>query len=114
MIIELGKVNDCTIYATASRGMLTPLNETDLKYCSPDYTIKYDSGVYPGVTDLEQYICDIAANKLNLKECYYGWGGKREGSGRPSTGRKRRYMYITDEEYLKVKQLIKQLRKPSE
>lgn len=42
------------------------------------------------------------------------WGGKRPNSGRPSTGRKRRYMYITDEEYLKVKQLIKQLRKPSE
>jgi hypothetical protein len=42
------------------------------------------------------------------------WGGKREGSGRPSTGRKKQVLYITDDEYLKIKQLIEQLRKPSE
>jgi hypothetical protein len=42
------------------------------------------------------------------------WGGQREGSGRPSTGRKKRQIYITDEEYIKVKQLIEELRKPSE
>ena len=42
------------------------------------------------------------------------WGGKREGSGRPSTGRKKHQLYITEEEYLKIKQLIEQLRKPSE
>jgi hypothetical protein len=42
------------------------------------------------------------------------WGGKRVGSGRPSTGRKKQVLYITDEEYLKIKQLIEQLRKPSE
>ena len=40
------------------------------------------------------------------------WGGTRKGSGRPSTGRKRRYMYITDDEYIAVKELIEQLRKP--
>jgi hypothetical protein len=42
------------------------------------------------------------------------WGGQRKGSGRPSTGRSKKVLYITDEEYLKVKQLIEQLRKPSE
>jgi hypothetical protein len=42
------------------------------------------------------------------------WGGKRKGSGRPSTGRSKKVLYITDEEYIKVKQLIEQLRKPSE
>jgi hypothetical protein len=48
--------------------------------------------------------------------CHYSktWGGKRPNSGRPSTGRKKHILYITDEEYLKVKQLIEQLRKPSE
>lgn len=38
------------------------------------------------------------------------WGGYREGSGRPSTGRKKRQLYITDEEYEKVKEYIEQLR----
>jgi hypothetical protein len=42
------------------------------------------------------------------------WGGSREGAGRKSTGRKKHILYITEEEYLKVKQLIEQLRKPSE
>jgi hypothetical protein len=42
------------------------------------------------------------------------WGGKREGSGRPSTGRSKKVLYITDEEYAKVKELIEELRKPSE
>lgn len=39
------------------------------------------------------------------------WGGKREGSGRPSTGRKKHQIYVTDEEYTQVKKLIEQLRK---
>lgn len=42
------------------------------------------------------------------------WGGKREGSGRPSTGRSKKVLYITDDEHIKVKELIEQLRKPSE
>lgn len=39
------------------------------------------------------------------------WGGKREGSGRPSTGRSKHQVYVTDEEFEKVKQLIEELRK---
>lgn len=38
------------------------------------------------------------------------WGGKREGAGRPSTGRKKHQIYVTEEEYAKVKQLIENLR----
>jgi hypothetical protein len=45
---------------------------------------------------------------------FNNWGGKRPNSGRPSTGRKKHVVYITEEEYLKVKQLIEELRKPSE
>ncbi|MBU2701158.1 hypothetical protein Ga0466249_002272 [Sporomusaceae bacterium BoRhaA] len=42
-------------------------------------------------------------------------GGKREGAGRPSgtlrpSGKKARNFRLTDEEYEKVKELIKQLR----
>jgi hypothetical protein len=41
------------------------------------------------------------------------WGGKREGSGRPSTGRKKQQFYITDEEAEQIKNFIDTLRKPS-
>jgi hypothetical protein len=37
-------------------------------------------------------------------------GGYREGSGRPSTGRKKHNFYITDEENEAIKKLIKTLR----
>ena len=37
-------------------------------------------------------------------------GGKREGAGRPTTGRKRRQYYVTDEEDRKIKELIEKLR----
>jgi hypothetical protein len=42
------------------------------------------------------------------------WGGKREGSGRPSTGRKKQSFYVTDEENDKLRKHLEQLRKPSE
>jgi hypothetical protein len=42
------------------------------------------------------------------------WGGPREGAGRPSTGRKRRQYYTTDEEDVKLRQYLEELRKPSE
>jgi len=34
------------------------------------------------------------------------WGGSREGSGRPATGRKRRQYYLNDDEDVKVKDYI--------
>lgn len=42
------------------------------------------------------------------------WGGRREGAGRPATGRRKRTLYITDDEYDKVVKYIDELRKPSE
>lgn len=41
------------------------------------------------------------------------WGGHREGAGRPSTGRKRKFYYVTDDEDAQIKQLLDSLRKPS-
>ncbi|SHI74584.1 hypothetical protein SAMN02745975_00513 [Geosporobacter subterraneus DSM 17957] len=40
----------------------------------------------------------------------HSWGGSREGAGRPATGRKRRQIYVTDEEYEQIKDLIDQMR----
>lgn len=40
------------------------------------------------------------------------WGGTREGAGRPTTGRKKHQIYVTDEEYEKIKQLLADMREP--
>jgi hypothetical protein len=40
------------------------------------------------------------------------WGGAREGSGRKATGRKKKNIYVTDEEFEEVKKLIETLREP--
>ncbi len=37
-------------------------------------------------------------------------GGKREGAGRPPTGRKKANFYITDQEKLEILKLIEKLR----
>ncbi len=38
------------------------------------------------------------------------WGGAREGAGRPATGRKRKYFYITKEENDKLREYLEKLR----
>lgn len=38
-------------------------------------------------------------------------GGHREGAGRKATGRKRHFYYVTDEEHVKIKELVEQMRK---
>jgi hypothetical protein len=37
-------------------------------------------------------------------------GGKREGSGRKPTGRKRQQYYVTDQEHEEIKKLIELIR----
>jgi hypothetical protein len=38
------------------------------------------------------------------------WGGKRKGAGRPTTGRKTKTFYITEEEDKKLRAYLKELR----
>lgn len=38
------------------------------------------------------------------------YGGKREGSGRKPTGRKKQQIYVTNEEFVKIKAFIEELR----
>lgn len=37
-------------------------------------------------------------------------GGKREGAGRPATGRKKKNYYVTDDEDTKIRELIEKMR----
>lgn len=39
------------------------------------------------------------------------WGGTRKGAGRPSTGRKKKSFYITNEEDEKLREYLEELRK---
>ena len=38
-------------------------------------------------------------------------GGKREGTGRKPSGKKKRNYYVTDQEHEEIKKLIEQMRK---
>lgn len=38
------------------------------------------------------------------------WGGKREGAGRPATGRRKRGFYVTDEEYEQLREYLETMR----
>lgn len=50
---------------------------------------------------------NISPGRVNVRT---EWGGKREGAGRPATGRKRQFIYVTDDEFNKIKELLEQLR----
>lgn len=39
------------------------------------------------------------------------WGGRRQGAGRPPTGRKRVTLYLTADEELKVREYVLSLRR---
>jgi hypothetical protein len=56
-------------------------------------------------------IVEYTKNTRDMAEGITGWGGKREGAGRPSTGRSKRIIYVTDSEYEQVKALIEECRK---
>lgn len=51
---------------------------------------------------------NVAPGRVNIRT---GWGGRREGAGRPATGRRKRNFYITDEEYQKLMEYLETLRK---
>lgn len=61
--IKVGETNDVYLYAVEADGCYFALSDSDLKFEQPDAKIYYDSGIYPGVTDLPQYICGKASNE---------------------------------------------------
>lgn len=63
-VINLGKVNNVAILAVNTSNGFAPLSEADSEFCSPDVVITCDSGVYPGLVDFEQYICDKAYKEV--------------------------------------------------
>ena len=52
----------------------------------------------------------IDFSRLGEGKLVNGWGGRRKGAGRPATGRKKRTMYITDDEYEVLSNTLKTLR----
>ncbi len=58
-VIYMGKVNDAVVYAVATTRGLMPIPKKDFSRSNVkhNFVIKYDTGVYPGVINLEQYIC---------------------------------------------------------
>jgi hypothetical protein len=56
--IKYGKKNDAFLFAVQIDGKYSPLSKDDLKYQAPDTKIFFDSGIYPSITDVEQYICN--------------------------------------------------------
>jgi predicted DNA-binding protein len=61
--IKLGKVNDTYTYAVKVDGRYQALSNEDAQFERPDAKIFYDSGVYPGISDVDQYMCDKANGK---------------------------------------------------
>ena len=58
--IFTGKMNDAVVYAVATTRGLMPIPKKDFSRSKHNFIIKYDTGVYPGVINLEQYICSKA------------------------------------------------------
>ena len=60
--IKLGKKNDCFVYAIECDGHYYPLNRISMEHQSPDAIIRFDQGLYPGITDIHEYMCDKASD----------------------------------------------------
>jgi hypothetical protein len=71
-----------------------------------------------GDPESSEYAVWVYADKEDIKgvsddwyQVQSTWGGRREGSGRPSTGRQKKTFYITEEEHLKLAEYLESLRK---
>lgn len=110
-IINYGKVNDLRLFAIVTEDGIYPLTKSDLEFQKPDIQINYDSGVYPSITNLAQYICDtVYINNIKesvkmitkiaeWKQVVKGYKGSLEIE---QNGR-RRIIYATKEEIEKAK-----------
>jgi hypothetical protein len=56
--INYGSKNDCTVYGIITGNGIAKMDKKDLEFEKPDIKINYDSGVYPGINDIDQYICN--------------------------------------------------------
>jgi len=98
-------------------GYVQNRNEVDGSINDEYYTLFDESGNELHVVSYVTYTKDnlgdepeyIDREKWHWSEVN-GWGGSREGSGRPATGRKRRQYYLNDDEDAKVKDYINELR----
>jgi hypothetical protein len=60
--IYLGTKNDTFTYAVEIDGRFVKMDNTDIEFEEPDAQIFFDSGIYPSITDLDQYMCDKVSN----------------------------------------------------
>jgi hypothetical protein len=67
--IYYGKVNDASVYAMDDGcGGIVALTKEDAKdpCVKPDYQIFFDGGIYPSITNVDQYICNqVRVNGLH-------------------------------------------------
>ena len=63
-IVKLGQINDVSVKAAIDdRGYLSPIQKRDT--LTPIYAeIYFDSGVYPGIKDVESHMCKLAEKEL--------------------------------------------------
>jgi len=88
--INHGKVNDCTLFAMLVNDNLIPMSDVDIKFVDADYCIRYDSGVYPCTTSVEQYICDQVAVNLAVSQAAIAMGklgGSKKSEAKTTTAR---------------------------
>jgi hypothetical protein len=89
--------------------------------CDEYYTLFDDEDNELHVVSYATYTKDVSGDEpefVNEENWHWleisgGWGGSREGAGRPATGRKRHQYYVTDEENEKLRKYLEELRKPS-
>ena len=69
---------------------------------------------YEQIEEQDDYHLELAYEAYKSGESEYigkvGWGGFRPGAGRPATGRRKRNLYVTDEEYERLKEYLERIR----
>lgn len=64
--IKLGLINDNSILAVKDDvGQYHELQPADKEFVKPDAEIFFDSGIYPGITDVNLYMCNKATAQSN-------------------------------------------------
>lgn len=64
IIIEMGDVNDVKVFGMIDGKGITALTTRDFEFCTPNCEVRFDSGCYPSIDNLDQYFCDKAFEAL--------------------------------------------------